>query len=958
MTEIMSQLKGDRPFVERHIGPRKNHQKTMLATLGESSLDSLTERAVPASIRVKQPLKLPAALNERNALSALKEIAKQNQTWRSYIGLGYSNTIVPPVIQRNILENPGWYTQYTPYQAEISQGRLEALLNFQTMITDLTGLDIANSSLLDEATAAAEAMIIAYTARASDAKNFFMSQDCHPQVIDVVKTRAEPHGIEIVVGKPSDLKPDHALFGVLLQYPTTDGSIEDYRGLISRCQAAGALVTLSCDILALVSIASPGELGADIAVGSSQRFGVPLGFGGPHAGFIATKDEHKRRLPGRIVGVSKDKEGRNAIRLALQTREQHIRREKATSNICTAQVLLAIMSGMYAAYHGPEGLKQIADRVHATARIFAAGVDKLGMKVRHRAFFDTVAVEVGDAQKKDVIAEAAKKQINLRTDLPGLLCVAFDETTSEQDLTDLLTSFALGKTAPALATLASAAGTFGIPSGMTRKKEPLAHSVFHQYRSESELMRYIRGLEAKDLSLTTSMIPLGSCTMKLNAAAELYPVTWPEFGAVHPFAPADQSKGYKQMFTDLEAWLSEITGFAAVSLQPNSGSQGEYAGLLAIRAYLRSKGETKRNVCLIPQSAHGTNPASAALAGMKIVVTACDSDGNIDIADLKAKAAEQASSLACLMVTYPSTHGVFEEGIREICDVIHKNGGQVYMDGANMNAQVGLCRPGDFGPDVCHLNLHKTFCIPHGGGGPGMGPIAVAKHLAPFLPGHPIVKSSSSQATGAVSAAPWGSASILPIPWMYIRMMGSDGLTEATKVAILNANYIAKRLDPYFPVLYKGKNGLVAHECIVDVRQLKAKTGIEVEDVAKRLMDYGFHAPTVSFPVPGTLMIEPTESEDKAELDRFCDAMISIRKEITRIEHGEWDKVNNPLKQAPHTASLVTATSWDRPYSREEAAFPAEWTKHRKFWPPVARIDNALGDRNLVCTCPDISEYA
>ncbi len=958
MTDIMTQLRGDRPFVERHIGPRKPHQKTMLATLGEASLDSLAEHAVPASIRLKGSLKLPTALNERNALLALKKIAQQNETWKSYIGLGYHNTIVPPVIQRNILENPGWYTQYTPYQAEISQGRLEALLNFQTMIADLTGLEIANSSLLDEATAAAEAMMMTYSAREGDASNFFVSQCCHPQVIDVVKTRAEPHGIEVVVGKPSELKPDKKLFGALLQYPTTDGSISDYRSFIASCHAVGALVTLSCDILALVTLASPGELGADIAVGSSQRFGVPLGFGGPHAGFIATKEEHKRRIPGRLVGVSKDKEGRSAIRLALQTREQHIRREKASSNICTAQVLLAIMAGMYATYHGPEGLKQIADRVHAYARLFAAGLEKLGLKVRHKSFFDTVSVEVSDKQKQDIISEAAKHKINLRTDLQGLLCVSFDETTLEEDLKELWTSFACGKTLPELSGLAASAGSYEIPATMLRKAELLSHGVFHQYRSESELMRYIRGLEAKDLSLTTSMIPLGSCTMKLNAAAELYPVTWHEFGSVHPFAPAEQAKGYKQMFQDLEAWLAEITGFAAVSLQPNSGSQGEYAGLLAIRAYLRAKGETKRNVCLIPQSAHGTNPASAALAGMKIIVTACDKEGNIDIADLKAKAAEHAETLACLMVTYPSTHGVYEEGIREICEVIHKFGGQVYMDGANMNAQVGLCRPGDFGPDVCHLNLHKTFCIPHGGGGPGMGPIAVAKHLAPFLPGHPLVKIGGNQATGAVSAAPWGSASILPIPWMYIRMMGSEGLTEATKIAILNANYIAKRLDPYFPVLYKGKNGLVAHECIVDVRDFKAKTGVEVEDIAKRLMDYGFHAPTVSFPVANTLMIEPTESEDKAELDRFCDAMISIRKEIDRIERGEWDKVTNPLKLAPHTANLVTATEWNRPYTREEAAFPAEWTRKRKFWPPVARVDNALGDRNLICTCPDISEYA
>jgi glycine dehydrogenase len=955
MSDALSKFSSHRKFSDRHLGPTLKEFKEILSTIGMTSLDELADKAVPKAIQLGRSLNLPKALTEQEALSQLKTIARKNKIWRSFIGCGYHGTIVPPVIQRNIFENPGWYTQYTPYQAEISQGRLEALLNYQTMVCELTGLPVANSSLLDEATAAAEAMMMSFSAREkSETTKYFVADSCHPQVVELVCTRAEPVGVTVVVGDAQSFSPTNDFFGALFQYPCSDGRLLDYKSLISNCKSKSLIVTLSCDILGLVLLEPPGALGADIAVGNSQRFGVPLGYGGPHAGFMATSEDHKRRLPGRIVGVSKDKEGRNAIRLALQTREQHIRREKATSNICTAQVLLAIMSSMYACYHGPEGLIEIAERVHAGATIFAAGLKKSGFKLVSEKFFDTVTVTLDAAQKESIIKAAAAKEINLRTDIQGVIAVSFDESMSLLDLSDLLEAFGVKESPESLAVSAKRA----IPAELARKTKPLAHAIFTKNKSETDLMRYIRGLEAKDLSLTTSMIPLGSCTMKLNAAAELYPVTWAEFGALHPFAPRDQAAGYAEMFTLLENWLSEITGFSAVSLQPNSGSQGEYTGLLTIRAYLKSIGQGHRKTCLIPQSAHGTNPASAALAGMKIVIIGCDKDGNIDIAELQSKSTEYAEDLACLMVTYPSTHGVFEEGIREVCDIIHKNGGQVYMDGANMNAQVALCRPGDFGADVCHLNLHKTFCIPHGGGGPGMGPIGVAKHLAPFLPGHPLVKVGGSLATTAVSAAPWGSASILPISWMYIRMMGPDGLKLATVTAIMNANYIAKRLDPHFPILYKGQTGLVAHECIVDIRGFKATTGIEVEDIAKRLMDYGFHAPTVSFPVAGTLMIEPTESEGKAELDRFCDAMISIKKEIDNIAQGKWDRINNPLKQAPHTASLVCGASWDRPYSREEAAFPAPWTKERKFWPSVARIDNAYGDRNLVCTCPDISTYS
>lgn len=954
MSTISPDLHKLRQFSDRHLGPSPSEQAQILSSLKASSLEELSDRAVPKGIRMGKPLQLPSPLTEEEALKNLKQIASRNKIWRSFIGMGYHGTNVPPPIQRNILENPGWYTQYTPYQAEISQGRLEALLNFQTMVVELTGLPVANASLLDEATAAAEAMMMSYSGRQDQsAQKYFVSKACHPQTVALVKTRAEPFGIDVVVGDYSDFISGSGCFGAIFQYPESMGGLVDYKDILTRARERKVVTTLACDILGLVVLQSPGALGADIAIGNSQRFGVPMGFGGPHAAFMATTEEHKRKLPGRIVGVSKDKEGRHAYRLALQTREQHIRREKATSNICTAQALLAIMASMYACYHGPEGLKDIANRVHAAAAVFAAGLKKSGFKLLSETFFDTVSVVLSPQQRQTVMAEAARRQINLRCDSPEVIGIAFDETVTPSDLRDLLDVFGCKADVDALAQ----SSLSGIPEKLRRTTAPLASAVFSSFRSETQLMRYIKGLESKDLSLTTSMIPLGSCTMKLNAAAELMPVSWPEFGKLHPFVPKDQSAGYQEMFSQLEQWLCEITGFSAISLQPNSGSQGEYAGLLVIRAYLKATGQGHRKTCLIPQSAHGTNPASAAMAGMKIVIVGCDEDGNIDITDLQKKAAENASDLACLMVTYPSTHGVFEEGIREVCEIIHRHGGQVYMDGANMNAQVGLCRPGDFGPDVCHLNLHKTFCIPHGGGGPGMGPIGVAKHLVDYLPGHPLSEMVGGRHSFAVSAAQWGSASILPISWMYIRMMGESGLKKATQIAIMNANYIAQKLDQHFPVLYRGQSGLVAHECIVDIRGFKAQTGIEVEDIAKRLMDYGFHAPTVSFPVANTLMIEPTESESKAELDRFCDAMISIKSEIDKISRGEWDKTLNPLKQAPHTSSMIAGDQWDLPYSRSVAAFPAPWTRSRKFWPSVARIDNALGDRNLVCTCPDISEY-
>ncbi len=929
----------------------------MLAVLGYASLDALSDATVPAAIRLARPLQLAEPLGEHELLEELKNLAADNQVFRSFIGQGYYDTITPPVILRNVLENPGWYTQYTPYQAEISQGRLEALVNFQTVIEDLTALPIANASLLDEATAAAEAVMMCFEHASRARQTFWVDASTHPQTIAVMRTRAEPLGIKLEVAAPSAWRLDRGdVCGALLSYPTTDGRVVDLRTTIASVHAAGGAVVVATDLLALTVLTPPGELGADIAVGSAQRFGVPMGFGGPHAAFLATKDEFRRQVPGRIIGVSRDAKGKTAFRLALQTREQHIRREKATSNICTAQVLLAVMASMYAVYHGPEGLTRIARRVRAYTALVAAGLGRLGHAPRAGAFFDTLRVDLDAHRQAEVLARATERGLNFRRyeDGVGISC---DETTSHADVHDLLESFVpAGRELPfEIAQLVESTTIPDLPAGLARTSSFLAHPTFHLYHAEHELLRYLNRLQAKDLSLTTSMIPLGSCTMKLNSTTEMIPVTWPEFGRMHPFAPAEQWGGYRAMFEQLEAWLAEITGFAAVSLQPNSGAQGEYAGLLAIRAYHAAAGaSTKRNVCLIPQSAHGTNPASAVLAGMQVVVVASAADGTIDLSDLEAKAAKHAPELAALMVTYPSTHGGFEEGIKQVCAIVHRHGGQVYMDGANMHAQVGLTRPGDIGADVCHLNLHKTFCIPHGGGGPGMGPIAVAKHLAPYLPGHPLAEGG---AVGPVSAAPWGSASILPISFAYIAMMGEAGLKHATQVAILNANYIAHRLAAHYPVLYTGQNGRVAHELILDCRGFKKSAGIEAEDVAKRLMDYGFHAPTMSFPVPGTLMVEPTESESKAELDRFCEAMIAIRAEIAAIEGGTMDRTNNALKNAPHTAAAVTGSEWDRPYSREQAAFPAAWLRTHKYWPPVARVDNAFGDRNLVCSCPPIEAY-
>jgi glycine dehydrogenase len=950
------------PFVRRHIGPGDDEIREMLETLGHESLESLVDTAIPGTIRFRDGLSIGEACSEHEALRELETLAGANRVFRSYLGMGYSACITPAVIQRKVLENPGWYTAYTPYQAEIAQGRLEALLNFQTVVIDLTGLEIANASLLDEATAAAEAMTLAYGVRGKPGKNtFFVSELCHPQTIDVVRTRAHVRGVDVVVGDHRSAKLGNDVFGVLVQYPATDGAIHDYRELVKRAHASEALVVVAADLLALTLLTPPGEWGADIAVGNTQRFGVPLGYGGPHAAYLSTRDEFKRQLPGRIIGVSRDAEGRPALRMALQTREQHIRREKATSNVCTAQVLLAVIAGMYAVYHGPEGLRRIARNVHRLAALLAAGVQRLGFRVGDAQFFDTVRVECGTGAPRGAraIADlAASRDMNVRVLGDDVITVAFGETHTLEDVRDLLTVFNGGRDAGVDAgALADKAGEkFDAPHA--RATPYLLHPVFNSHHSETELLRYMRKLESRDLSLVHSMIPLGSCTMKLNAAAEMYPVTWPELGGLHPFVPRSQAEGYAEMFAELERDLAEITGFAATSLQPNAGSQGEYAGLLVIHAYHESRGETHRDICLIPQSAHGTNPASAVMAGMRVVVVKTDDDGNIDVGDLEAKAKEHSQRLAALMVTYPSTHGVFEESIRRVCEIVHAHGGQVYLDGANMNAMVGVARPGDIGADVCHLNLHKTFCIPHGGGGPGMGPICVAKHLAPFLPGHPVVAVGGTRATGAVSAAPWGSASILPISYLYIRMMGAEGLAKATKVAILNANYIAKRLEGHYPVLYKGRNGTVAHECILDTRPLKQSAGVDVEDIAKRLMDYGFHAPTVSFPVAGTLMVEPTESESKEELDRFCDALIAIREEVREIELGIMDRQNNALKNAPHTMHRVIASDWDRPYSRERAAFPAPWTRDLKFWPSVARVESAYGDRNLVCSCPPTDAYA
>src|SRR6516164_1076824 len=941
-------------FARRHIGPNEEEVQAMLPDVGFDSLGALIDATVPKDIRLKRQLNLPEAKSEGEALAELRTIAQKNKIARSFIGTGYYDCITPPVIQRNILESPGWYTAYTPYQAEIAQGRLEALLNFQQMIIDLTALDIANASMLDEATAAAEAMALCHAA-VPNRKTFLVADNCHPQTIAVVQTRAKPLGIEIKIADYSRFKFDDTVFGALVQYPATDGAIYDYANFVRQAHNAGALVVVAADVLALTLLKPPGEFGADVAIGNTQRFGVPLGFGGPHAAYFATRDEFKRHMPGRLVGVSHDAEGHPAYRLALQTREQHIRRDKATSNICTAEVLLAVIASMYAVYHGPKGLRAIAERIHRLTSRLADGLRALGCAVTHEDFFDTVRIEVESS--RIILEHAARSGCNLRELGPRAVGISFDETTTPRDI-ELLMSIFRGTNVRDSNDETVGDPPIRIPQSAIRTSEYLTHPIFNTHDTETEMLRYLKKLESRDLSLTTSMIPLGSCTMKLNATAEMFPISWPEVSKLHPFAPAEQTAGYMEIFRRLQEWLAEITGFAAVSLQPNAGSQGEFAGLLAIREYHASRGEAHRNVCLIPTSAHGTNPASATMAGFKVVSVACLKDGDIDLADLRAKADKHARDLAALMVTYPSTHGVFEPTIREICDIVHAHGGQVYMDGANMNAQVGLCRPGDYGADVCHLNLHKTFCIPHGGGGPGVGPIGVAKHLVPFLPGFPSLnyqQSTKDFSVGPVAQAPYGSASILTISWMYIRMMGARGLKRASQIAILNANYITKRLDQHFPVLFKGKRGLVAHECIVDLRQWKP-IGIEVEDVAKRLMDYGFHAPTVSWPVPGTMMIEPTESESKDELDHFCDAMISIRGEIDAIAGGKADRQNNLLKNAPHSAQQIASDKWDRPYSREQAAFPAPWTRDHKFWPAVARIDNVYGDRNLFCSCPPIEQ--
>jgi glycine dehydrogenase len=947
-------------FARRHIGLQPEDVAAMLELLGYASLDDLADAVVPPAIRLSRPLELPAAKGEREALETLRAIMDHNKVFRSFIGQGYYDTITPPVIQRNILENPGWYTAYTPYQAEIAQGRLEALLNFQTMVADLTGLDIANASLLDEATAAAEAMTMLHAVRINGgAHRFFVSNVCHPQTLDVLRTRAAPQGIDVVIDDAHEFNPDSSYFGALLQYPDTYGAILDYTKFIQMVHQVGGKVAMATDLLALTLLKPPGEFGADVAIGSAQRFGVPLGYGGPHAAFFATKDELKRHLPGRLIGVSHDAQGKPAMRLALQTREQHIRRDKATSNICTAQVLLAVMASMYAVYHGPKGLKEIAERVHGLTAHLAGILFALGYKIGTEHFFDTLRITTSAKwSAHELLQEAASSGINLRLIDSDTVGVSLDETTTLADVHALVDVFGKGEDIRELDRVKGTVAHIRLPNDLRRTSAYLTHPVFNSHRTETEMLRYIRKLESRDLSLSTSMIPLGSCTMKLNATAEMFPVSWPTVGKIHPFAPTDQTRGYQTLFRQLEEWLAEITGMAAVSLQPNAGSQGEYAGLLAIRAYHQSRGEEGRRICLIPVSAHGTNPASAVMAGMKVVPVACDADGNIDIADLRAKADQHADDLACAMITYPSTHGAFEDTIVEAAEIIHAHGGQVYMDGANLTAQLGLCRPGDFGMDVCHLNLHKTFCIPHGGGGPGVGPIAVAAHLADYLPGHTVIAPGEARREeGAVSAAPWGSASILVISWMYIAMLGGEGLKRATQIAILNANYMTTQLEPHFKVLYRGHSDLIAHEFILDVRSWKQTVGVEVEDIAKRLMDYGFHAPTISFPVPGTMMIEPTESESKEELDRFCDALIAIHGEMQRITSGEWPRDNNPLKLAPHTAAAVSADKWDRPYSRELAAYPAPWLREHKFWPHVGRIDNVYGDRNLVCSCLPMEAY-
>ena len=952
-------MRGD--FVRRHIGPGEEQIAEMLDALGLGSLDELIDNAVPETIRTERPLNLDAARSERMMLSYLRRMAGRNKVFISMLGMGYHGTVLPGVILRNVLENPSWYTAYTPYQAEVSQGRLEALLNFQQMVMDLTGMELANASLLDEATAAAEAMAMAHRVSKSKSDRFMVSDDCHPQTIEVVQTRARSLGIEVVVGDPFTGLGDDGMFGVLIQYPGSGGAVRDLRGVIAEIHEKKALAVVAADILSLAVLVPPGEMDADVVVGSAQRFGVPMGYGGPHAAYFATRETYKRSIPGRIIGVSVDSEGNPALRMALQTREQHIRREKATSNICTAQVLLAVIAAMYAVYHGPDGLKTIALRAHRMTQILVEGLKRLGVEVVTEAFFDTITVRV-PGQARRLAAKARESRINLRIKDADHLGITFDETTKQVDLRALWRVFATrtGRELPIREIDAMVEEC--IPEDLRRTSEYLTHPVFHLYHAETEMLRYLRWLAAKDLALDRAMIPLGSCTMKLNATAEMIPVTWGEFGNMHPFAPLDQAQGYQQLFEELEAMLCEVTGFDAVSLQPNAGSQGEYAGLLVIRAYHRVRGEGRRDVCLIPASAHGTNPASAHLAGLRVVVVACDDDGNVNLADIKAKAAEHADDLAALMITYPSTHGVFEEGIREICQVIHDHGGQVYLDGANLNALLGVCRVAEIGADVAHINLHKTFAIPHGGGGPGMGPIGVGAHLAPYLPDHPMVHGLNpaggpDTTVGPVAAAPWGSASVLPISWAYIAMMGGPGLTKATQVAILNANYIAHRLAPHYPVLYTGQNGRVAHECIIDLRSLKESSGITVDDVAKRQVDYGFHAPTMSFPVVDTLMVEPTESEAKRELDRFCDALIQIRQEAADIESGKADPDNNLLSNAPHTHHLLLASPWPHPYTREAAYFPLHTLRENKYWPPVGRIDNVAGDRNLVCSCPPMADY-
>ena len=945
-------------FPHRHLGPTQANIEEMLGTLGLSSLDALIDATVPEPIRFRGSIDLPQHQSEQATLEELRTLADHNQVFRSYIGMGYYDCLTPAVILRNILENPAWYTQYTPYQAEIAQGRLEALLNFQTVVSDLTGLPLANASLLDEATAAGEAMSMCQHIVGQDRNIFLVANDCHPQTIAVLETRAKPLGITVQVGNPlTDIKTNDKVFGVLVQYPNTNGTAFDFQELAQHIHSAGALMVVATDLLALTLFRPPGEFGADIAVGSSQRFGVPLGFGGPHAAFFSTKEDFKRQVPGRMVGVSRDTEGHLAYRLALQTREQHIRRDRATSNICTAQVLLANVASMYAVYHGPEGLRNIANRVHQFTTILAHGLEKLGCQLAQGTFFDTIRVTVHTQSPDQILAKAVKQKMNLRSFPDGTFGISLDETTTRSDIQQLLTIFSNPDQSPVSIDELDSTVLSDIPTPFARTTPFLTHEVFNRYHSEHELLRYLHQLQTRDLSLVHSMIPLGSCTMKLNATAEMIPITWPEFARIHPFAPNEQTRGYETLLDQLRHWLAEITGFAAVSLQPNAGSQGEYAGLMTIRAYHEHRGETERHVCLIPVSAHGTNPASAVIAGMKVVPVACDSDGNIDIADLEKKAGEHHETLAALMITYPSTHGVFEETIQEVCRIIHAHGGQVYMDGANMNAMVGICRPGDMGADVCHLNLHKTFCIPHGGGGPGMGPIGVLKHLAPFLPGHPIRDTGGDKAIGPIAAAPYGSPSILPISWAFIRLMGGNGLTTATQIAILNANYMAKKLEKFYSVLYTGQNGLSAHEFILDLRPFKKSADVEVEDIAKRLMDFGFHAPTISWPVPGTMMVEPTESESKAELDRYCEALILIRKEIADIEEGRMPQDDNPLKNAPHTIQTIAKADWPHPYSREQAVFPAPWTRSYKFWPSVSRIDNAFGDRNLVCTCPPMDAY-